>query len=95
MAGEEAAWKSRDTQRWESFWASFARRLLARWGLSIGLTSFFFFLTVLVYYLTNSRRGKSVRFREKRTLNLRLPKLNRKTSGLPPDQVTRAPALAG
>jgi len=29
------------------------------------------------------RRGKSVRFREKRTLSLRLPKLNRKTSALP------------
>ncbi len=29
------------------------------------------------------RRGKSVRFGEKRTLSLRLPKLNRKTAALP------------
>jgi hypothetical protein len=54
MAGEEAAWGGRDTKRWDAFWASLAKRLLTRWGLSVGLTSFFFGLAVLVYYLTNS-----------------------------------------
>ena len=54
--GEEAAWRGSDIDRGDAFRASFAKRLLTRWGPAIGLTSFFF-LTVMVYYLTNSASG--------------------------------------